>query len=119
MSLFHFLVNRQCNRESLQHKGESEHSVGPFQICWWMRMREFFDAFVDRVRRTNTKDKNRCYERPEKPFFPVTERVLVGGWSFEKPQTKKQKVLFGLTRNGVDRLGHHAGGASDKRGDQL
>ena len=84
-----------------------------------MRMCEFFDALVDRVGRTNAENKNSSYERPEKPFLPVTEWVLVGGRSFVEPQTQQQKDLVCGIGNRVERLSHHAGGACDQGSRQL
>src|ERR1043165_2828402 len=119
MRLVDFLVNRHSDRTSLEYKGDGEHSVGPAEVRWRVRMREFLNAFVNRVRRTDTKDKNRRYERPEKPFLPVTERMLAGSGAFVKSQTQQEKDLVGRIRNGVERRGHHAGRASNNRCDQL
>src|SRR5829696_4200348 len=82
-------------------------------------MREFFDALVDRIGRTYTKNKNGRYERPEKPFLPVTERVLAGGRSLVKPQTQQKKDLVCGIGNRVERLSHHAGGTRNQGSPQL
>src|SRR5262245_25549001 len=119
MRLFNFLVQRQCDRATLQHERDREHNIGPLQIRRRMWMREFFDAFVDRVSRTDAENKNRSYERPEKPLLAVPERVLVGGRSLVKPQTQQQKDLVCRIGNRVERLSHHAGGACNHRGHQL
>src|SRR5215218_10860785 len=101
MRLFNFLVQRKGNRSRLQHERDGEHAIGPAQIRRRMWMREFIDAFVDRVRRTHAEDKNSSYERPEKPFLPVTERVLAGGRSLIKPQTQQEKDLVCRISNRV------------------
>jgi len=41
-----------------------------------MWMREFYDTLVNCVGRANTEDKNRCYERPEEPFFSKPEGMF-------------------------------------------
>src|SRR5215213_730192 len=113
MRFFHFLVESECDRTSLQHKGDAEHPIGPLQVCWRMRMRELINAFVDRVSRTNAKNENSCNERPEKPFLSVTERMLLRCWSFIKPQTQQKKDLVCRIGNRVECLRHHAGRAGD------
>src|SRR5262245_32366753 len=84
-----------------------------------MWMRELIDAFVDRVRRTHAENKNSSYERPEKPFFPITKWVFVGGWPLVKPQTQQQKDLVCRIGDRVQCLSHHAGGACNHGGHQL
>src|ERR1044072_828457 len=84
-----------------------------------MWMREFIDAFVDRVSRTDAENENRRYERPEKPFLAVPERVLVGGWSFVKPQTQQEKDLVCRIGDRMECLSHHAGGTRNHRRHQL
>jgi hypothetical protein len=53
-----------------------------------MRMREFCDAFVNRVGSADTKDENCCYERPKEPFFPKAEWMFARRWSFIKSKTQ-------------------------------
>ena len=84
-----------------------------------MRMREFFNALVDRVSRANTKNKNRSYERPEEPFLPVTKRMFTRCRTFVEPQTQQQKDLVHRIGDRVERLGHHARRASDNGCRQL
>src|SRR5690349_10052589 len=84
-----------------------------------MWMREFLDALVDRVRRTHAENENRRYERPEKPFLPITKWVLVGGRPLVKSQTEQKKDLVCRISNRVQRLSHHAGGASNHGRHQL
>src|SRR6185503_18830453 len=74
--LFNFLVDRQSDRAGLQDKRDREYPVSPHQVRWRMRMCEFVYALIDRVGRTNAKDENSCNERPKKPFFSETKRVL-------------------------------------------
>src|SRR6185503_8702212 len=119
MRLFNFLVQCQCDRTTLQHERDCEHTVGPAQVRRGMWMREFFDALVDRVRRTHAENKNSSYERPEKPFLPVTKRVLVGSRSLIKPQTQQKKDLVCSICNRVERFSHHAGGACNHGSPQL
>src|SRR6185369_7106589 len=119
MRLFNFLVERQCNRASLQCEGDGEHPVCPNQVRWWMRVREFVDALVNRVSRTNAKDKNSSYERPEKPFLPISEGVFLRGRSLVKPQPQQKKDLIGRIRDRVERFSHHAGRTRDDGGHQL
>src|SRR5215213_1313437 len=113
VGLFNFLVDRECNRTTLQHEGDGEHPIGPLQVRWRMRMRELIDAFVDRVSRTNAKNENSCNERPEEPFLSITERMLPRCWSFVKTQTQQKKDLVCRIGNRVERLRHHAGRAGN------
>src|SRR6185295_17462570 len=111
MRLFNFLVQRQGDRSQLQHERDGEHAISPTKVRRGMWMCEFFDAFVDRVRRTHAENENRRYERPEKPFLPITKWVLVRGRSLVKTQTEQKKDLVCRISNRVQRLSHHAGGA--------
>src|SRR5436853_7296241 len=106
--LAEFLVDRHCNRAALQQKREGKHGVCPEQVRRRMRMREFFNALVDRVSRANTKNKNRSYERPEEPFLPVTKRMFTRCRTFVEPQTQQQKELVHRIGNRTTRLSHHA-----------
>ena len=77
MRLLNFLVNRQPDRDRLEHKRDAKNPVRPFQIRRRVRMSQFFDAFVNRIGRTNTKNEDGRYKRPEESFFPVPERVFL------------------------------------------
>jgi len=58
---------------TLQHERNSEYPVSPLQFFRSVRVPKFYQAFVDRIRRTNPENEDRRYERPEKAFFSVTE----------------------------------------------
>src|SRR5262249_6355071 len=89
----------------------SQYSVRPPQIGRRVRVRQFYDAFVDRVGRTDTENKDRRDKRPEEPFFPVTEWMLAGSGPFVEAQTQQQKDLVGGVSHRVQSFGHHAGRA--------
>src|SRR5215204_6830117 len=84
-----------------------------------MRMRELLYAFVDRVGRTDAENENSSDERPEKPFFSVTERMLARSWPLVKTQTQQEKDLVSGIGDRVKRLSHHARGAGNNSSKEL
>src|SRR5436190_3834902 len=80
---------------------------------------ELNDAFIYGVGRTDAKNKDRGYERPEEPFFTESERMFARSWSFVEPETEQQKDLIGRVSNRVEGFSHHAGRAGNECCNQL
>src|SRR5688572_22011331 len=82
-------------------------------------MCELIDAFVYGVGRANTKNKDRSYERPEKPFLSEAKRMFARSWSFVKPETEQEKDLIGRVSSRVKGFSHHARRTRDQCCNQL
>src|SRR5262249_44504339 len=110
VSLFHLLINRNRDRDAFQQKRDRQHPISPIEPFRRMRVSKLLIAFVNGVGSTDAKDKDRGYERPEKAFFAMPERMFFRGRTLIKSQPQQQKDLVCGIGDRVQGFGHHTGG---------
>lgn len=96
-----------ADRTGFQNERKSQNSVCPNQIRNFVRMSDFFDAFVNSVSCTDAENKNRGNKRPEKPFFSVTEQMLFRCRTFLETPSEQQRHLICRVCQRVKSFCHH------------
>ncbi len=114
-----FLTESRSNRRGFQNKGYSQNLISQTQIRDFVRMPDFFDAFVNGVSCTDSENKNGGGKRLEKALLAITERMFFRRGTLVETQSQKQENLISCICQKMQSFRHHPGRAGKDGGDEF